>query len=723
MATKRINELTQTASQADLKTGRYGVIDTPDGTKRLPGNLIGGSGSGSGSISISIYPSLQDAIDDESSLTVGDVFETNGFHSSGDGGAARYVVNDTGTANDMDIIQLGTNKLAIAQLSQSAYTEQIGYEVSADKLDVGPYIKRLLALGIQHIKFRTTPSYPTKNYAIRDVIDFDRSDYHNVGVTLDGQDVGNTSGYASVIEFIPSNSNSDKTMFSVRARTTRLRNLTLIYSNGASSAANRGTSSCIKFNSDGATSYYTASYGCKFENLTIQGFNAGIRSAGVSPYLWHCDFDKITMSLNDKNVEFGGLVYCTTFRNCLFNKADVDNIHIQSTWTLKFDSCNFGIELGGETIVRISEWAPSGAPVEKRCGSVLFTNCNFELEYNSSHSVPSNNSHLFFYVDDGAWEKIELDNCIFIVTPLAREQVYSNRQISLGSGSAIEIRNTHGPFNDVNYTGNEFYAADFDKLVFDENRPPEKTIGSLKLINCVGIDPLPFLDNAHLPCLIRNDESIKFSNSTKILENFDGISDGCQILNLDNGKLYVKVGSELIAVSPNATNKVRIQNELYDYVVIDGLKWITRNLNLRTKTPNRQKTFHPEYGQYYKYSDLSTISSMLPSGWRIPVLSDITALVGDGSSSRAYSLQKVGQPDWPNATNSTGFSAVESTWWYKPNTSPHTTFGKYMFLFTAALDGANPQNISISPTSVSRGGWSPSDAAGLWIPIRVCSDA
>lgn len=714
---KTFSQLTKTATREDFVAGNYGAIETPEGFKKVPGNLFNSSASTS-----SIYASLQDAISDAANISVGDYFETNGFHSNGDGGAARYVVRDTGTANGMDIVQLASGKLAVVQLNQSAYTEQIGYEVTDAKADVTPYIKRLLALGIQHIKFRTTPSYPSKNYAIRDVMDFDRSDYHNVGVTLDGQDIGNTSGYASVIEFIPRNDNTEKTMFSVRARTTRIRNLVLIYRAGAADAANRGTSSCIKFNSDGASSYFTASYGCKFENLTIQGFNAGIRSAGSAPYLWHCDFDKLTMSLNDRNVELGGLVYCTTFRNCLFNKADDDNINIQSTWTLKFDSCNFGIEAGGETIVRIEEWVVAGAAVEKRCGSVLFTNCNFELEYDGNHAVPSNNKHLFFYVDDGAREKIELDNCVFIVTPLAREQNYSNRQFSIGSGSSIEIRNTHGPFNDVNYTNNEFYGADFDKLVFDENRPPEKTIGSLKLINCVGIDPLPLLDDAHLPCLIRNDESIKFSNSTDILDNFDNISDGCNIFNLDDGKIYVKVGSELIAVSPNTANKVRIQNEIYDYVVIDGLKWITRNLNLRTTTVNRQKTFHPEYGQYYRYSDLSTISSMLPTGWRIPNMSDITSIVGDGSAARAYSLQKVGQPDWPNATNSTGFSAVESTWWYKPNTSPHSTFGKYMFLFTTALDGVNPQNISISPTAVSRGGWSPSDVAGLFIPIRVCAD-
>ena len=46
MPTKRIKALTSTATAADLLSGRYGVLDTPDITKRLPGNLLGGGGGG-----------------------------------------------------------------------------------------------------------------------------------------------------------------------------------------------------------------------------------------------------------------------------------------------------------------------------------------------------------------------------------------------------------------------------------------------------------------------------------------------------------------------------------------------------------------------------------------------------------------------------------------------------------------------------------------------------
>ena len=50
MATKRIKDLTTTATALDLVSSRYGVIDTPEITKKLPGNLLIGSGSGGGGL-------------------------------------------------------------------------------------------------------------------------------------------------------------------------------------------------------------------------------------------------------------------------------------------------------------------------------------------------------------------------------------------------------------------------------------------------------------------------------------------------------------------------------------------------------------------------------------------------------------------------------------------------------------------------------------------------
>lgn len=44
MATKRIKDLTATATQMDLVSENYGVLDTSNITKKVPGYLLGGGG-------------------------------------------------------------------------------------------------------------------------------------------------------------------------------------------------------------------------------------------------------------------------------------------------------------------------------------------------------------------------------------------------------------------------------------------------------------------------------------------------------------------------------------------------------------------------------------------------------------------------------------------------------------------------------------------------------
>lgn len=52
MATKRIKDLTTTATQMDLISKNYGVLDTTDITKKVPGYLFGGGGGGDGIVYI-----------------------------------------------------------------------------------------------------------------------------------------------------------------------------------------------------------------------------------------------------------------------------------------------------------------------------------------------------------------------------------------------------------------------------------------------------------------------------------------------------------------------------------------------------------------------------------------------------------------------------------------------------------------------------------------------
>ena len=56
MATKRIKDLTATATQMDLISENYGVLDTSAVTKKVPGYLLGGGGGGEGNGIVYITP-------------------------------------------------------------------------------------------------------------------------------------------------------------------------------------------------------------------------------------------------------------------------------------------------------------------------------------------------------------------------------------------------------------------------------------------------------------------------------------------------------------------------------------------------------------------------------------------------------------------------------------------------------------------------------------------
>lgn len=84
MATKRIKDLTSTATAADLLSSRYGVLDTPDITKKLPGNLLGGGG---GTVDIVVFDVMWDL--DENDY----IFP-----------AAQDVINAVGVHNEVQLI-------------------------------------------------------------------------------------------------------------------------------------------------------------------------------------------------------------------------------------------------------------------------------------------------------------------------------------------------------------------------------------------------------------------------------------------------------------------------------------------------------------------------------------------------------------------------------------------------------------------------------------------
>lgn len=59
-------------------------------------------------------------------LSAGAICHTNGFYTSGDGGAAWYSISETGTQNDMDVIELDNGLFANLIFTNTVYANQIG---------------------------------------------------------------------------------------------------------------------------------------------------------------------------------------------------------------------------------------------------------------------------------------------------------------------------------------------------------------------------------------------------------------------------------------------------------------------------------------------------------------------------------------------------------------------------------------------------------------------
>lgn len=78
-------------------------------------------------------------------LENGMVCHTNGFHASGDGGAAYYKVSNTGTSNGMDVLALQNNLFATLVITDAVKLTSIG---ATNENDISPFFNR--AIGIKN---------------------------------------------------------------------------------------------------------------------------------------------------------------------------------------------------------------------------------------------------------------------------------------------------------------------------------------------------------------------------------------------------------------------------------------------------------------------------------------------------------------------------------------------------------------------------------------------
>lgn len=658
---------------------------------------------------------------------------TNVFKDAVPGGNQYAIVdyaslnaNDRNYGIGKDVIQLNNGLYAKAILGDEAFPEQIGYIIGysqANSMDLTPYIERLGQTGVTTIKLGKTGHvnnwYDGDGvYRIRDKCNLTRS------IKIKGiHDV--VSGYATRIYFVPSNSNTDKVMFDITARGCQLEDLILVeaterysqssptwsFRQGTAIRLDRGTSSLMT----------------ELRRCAFQWFQYGIYTRD---FTWHTTFAELQFASNYVNVHLGKLMYTTTFYNCLFNSPIYRNVEaISSPHTLEFNSCNFGMNKDNDTLFYVDRWYGEIVEVNERGGIFTFNNCNFEVEIKDT-LYPNDNPGLFLKNTDRSLSNFNYNNCVFIVTPLARAQRRNCRYFSVGPGGTIHFKNCIGPYEDVDIQdpsdptkNNYFIEKDFAKYFIDENRGCRKCIGGITVENCTGIDVISLAKASYLSAIKTDSNIILTRNSTDITK-YDAIPNGTIMLNLSNHKNASVIENKMFYINEIPGNFVKIGNDLYEYVEINGRAWINRNFYTRTPGRNDQYWNHLDWGLYYRNDEDQNIVPLLPSDWDFANGDMINELVGDGSAERAHALQGLGFNAFPDATNETGFNMPPSYQWIRPYDASETNFTQGLFCGTALEEGGVRSGCYVfvlNADSVSRETWDISTMNSTRLPYRFCS--
>lgn len=647
MATKRIKDLTTTATAADLISSHYGVLDTTDITKRVPGNLLGGGG-GSSSAAGAVYPTLQDAITDEANLFVGDIFETNGFHTSGDGGAARYLVQTGLSANGMDIVSLGSNKQASLQIEFSRVTlEQLGYVTSEDDSNyIEPYINRVLSLSVSTLQLQTGTYFFHTNILIK-----------KKGFTLRGLGSEKTT----LKQVSPG-------LFGLQFeyRELTLDGFTLAGPSNSSASLN-GVGICTRqwATNDGNVSHYNYT----FKNLVVTGFRTGFELGGEVK--WQTKFDNVRVSLCYNGISLVESGFCYEFNRVLTDRCENAGLYVFGQVDALFSNCNFGSISSG---VRIDPWTYGSVENTYYESTLLFNGCNFELDREVSPFPGA-----FVYVSDGLNVNLNFVSCRFTWNPGMK--LAGNYGLSLGDQCCIKIDSCELFVNTDNASVSNF---------FDPSRNPKKKVGSIiiggnsrcsvKSRTPQWSFPEPSFGSVFKPTLINYSKSgiAHYDNNTNFLQNYGGSSNGTMLYNDSDNCLYTFINGTLCKLTHQqggADNTIYIYNKLYTFVKIGKLLWLTENLDIPTE--NSVPITNYGSGQYYPIDDYEALAEYIPLDWRLPTRSECrdSLDIVEGVSPNAKKCCSTAYPSiWPTATNEYGLSmlpngiseSIDSTrafWW------------------------------------------------------------
>ena len=365
----------------------------------LIGNIFG----------VPIFDTLKDAIASEYTLKSGDVFETNGFHTAGDGGAARYYVSSSGTANGKNVIQLAAGKNAFLQYGDWITPEQLGYEQSYSRDDVVPYITHAISLGCQHIHFRSSGNGAGYTWKTKLTVTGN-------GFKLTGEGDWGYPNKFTYIVFRPTDATVDA-MIDMKARDVVMKDLDIEVTGDYVKAVNGITNT--GYDSD-ANRFW------EFDNIRFNSFDNCIKLAGGIKWqntIKNCLFNSCKIGLHIYESSTFELIV----ENCLFTNCDTNDVFVEgSMFAATFTSCGFGSQ---GTAIALSTNSDN-----YMYQNIRFQGCNFEIDRTDLSNAPAifldcfpNSSHPYIR------QNITIANCHF--TPIKityPDQGTTNRYVRLG---------------------------------------------------------------------------------------------------------------------------------------------------------------------------------------------------------------------------------------------------------------------------------------------------
>ena len=597
-----------------------------------------------------IYASVADAVADAANLSVGEYFETNGFHARGDGGAARYLVSDTGTANGMDLVQLAAGKLAILQINFGICTlEQLGYIPSEDDSNyIEPYINRVLSLPVSTLQLQTGTYFFHTNILIK-----------KNGFTLRGLGSGKTT----IKQVSPG-------LFGLQFE---YRELTLEGFTLAGPSDGVGICTRLWTTNDSNVSHYNYT----FKNLVVTGFRNGFELGGQVK--WQTKFDNVRVSLCYNGISLVESGFCYEFNRVMTDRCENAGLYVFGQADALFNNCNFGSISSG---VRIVPWSYGTTENPYYESTLLFNGCNFELDREVSPCPGA-----FVYVSDGLNVNLNFASCRF--TWGIGMKLVGNYGLSLGDQCCIKIDSCEIFVNTDNALVSNF---------FDPSRNPKKKVGSVIISGNSRCSvksrmpqwsfPEPLFGSKFKPTLINFSKSgiAHYDDSTNFLQNYGGTSNGTMLYNDSDNCLYTFINGTLCKLTHQqggATNTIYIYNKLYTFVKIGKLLWLTENLDIPTE--NSVPITNYGSGQYYPIDDYESLAEYIPLDWRLPTRAECRDSLNiiEGVSPNAKKCCSTAYPSiWPTATNEYGLSML-------PNGNSESVDPTRAFWWTSSKGGSD----------------------------------